>query len=223
MGRSYCDHCKKKIAAYDLIPVFSYLYLRGSCRFCGKRINPRYPLVELLTGALFIFTFLYAPTDSLMLKILYFGLISTLIVIFFADLKFQIIPDRMQLAFLGFAAAILWLQGDLTPQLAVVKFLEGFLIASPLAFIYLYTKGKGMGFGDIKFALIMGGFLGLKAGFIALYLAFIIGSILGLILIALKQKKFKSKVAFGPFLVAGTVLSIFFFEQIFNFLQFYLG
>ncbi len=221
-GRSYCDHCKKKIEAYDLIPVFSYLYLQGKCRFCGKKINPRYPFVEILTGVLFVLTFLYAPVDPLTLKILYLGVISTLIVIFFSDLKYQIIPDRMQLLFALFALGILFYQG-LTPSDFVLRVLRGFLIASPLAFIYLYTAGKGMGFADIKFALIMGAFLGVRAGFIGLYLAFIVGSVWGLTLIALKKKSFKSRVAFGPFLVVGTVLSILFYEQIYDFISRFLS
>lgn len=217
-GRSYCDHCKKKIESYDLIPVFSYFYLGGKCRFCGKKINPSYPFVELLTGTLFVLAFLYAPVDSLTLKILYLGVVSSLIVIFFSDFKYQIIPDRIQILFGLFVLAVLFYQG-LTFGDFVLRLLRGFLIASPLAFLFLYTSGKGMGFADIKFAFIMGVFLGARAGFIGLYLAFVTGSLWGLYLIAFKKKTFKSRVAFGPFLVIGTVLSALFYNQIFDFIS----
>ena len=214
-GRSYCDHCKKKIKGYDLIPVLSFIFLGGKCRFCNKKISFQYPLVEFLTGVLFAFAWLYLPVDNI-LKVLYLGIISSLIVVFFADFKYQIIPDEIQMTLFIFVLLGLFLTGG--TSLVLKRFLDGLLIMLPLLAVFLLTKRKGMGFGDVKLGFILGYLLGWVPGFMALYIAFLTGAIVGLIEILLKRKKIRSKIAFGPFLALGTIVMIFFGDPVSNFL-----
>jgi leader peptidase (prepilin peptidase)/N-methyltransferase len=98
--------------------------------------------------------------------------------------------------------------------LATNYLVPSLIVLFPILFLWLITKGKGMGFGDVKFSLIMGVLLGLKGGLVALYLAFITGGIVGLILVLLKKKKLKSKIAFGPFLAIGTIIMLFFADKV---------
>ena len=106
MGRSHCDYCKKTLQGIDLFPIFSFLLLKGKCRYCHKKLSYFYPFVEILTGIAFILTWMYFPVVGRTVvlqtlgKIAGLGIISSLIVIIFADLKYQIIPDSMQVSFL---------------------------------------------------------------------------------------------------------------------------
>jgi len=158
--------------------------------------------------------------------ILFFGIASTLIVIFFTDVKYQIIPDQMQIALFifGLISQIVYISqvgcdnGQLlncyiVKLLLVVGF--GIVVMIPILLIYLLTKGRGMGFGDVKLAFNMGILLGIKSGLLALYFGFIMGAIYGLILIVLKKKKMKSKVAFGPFLIFGIITIVVFKDMIY--------
>ena len=91
MGRSHCDHCKKTLSPIDLIPVLSFLFLKGKCRYCGKKLSLQYPGIEILTGVLFVLIYNFKFLIS------NYAIVSCLIVIFFIDLKKQIIPDEMQI------------------------------------------------------------------------------------------------------------------------------
>ena len=212
LGRSYCDNCKKQLKSIDLIPIFSYLFLKGKCRFCKKKINFRYPIVELLTGVLFVIGFIYLPTQGLIPKILDLALISALIVIFFADLKYQIIPDQA-LIFAGLVGVLILFLGQASFSLISFRLVEGMLVTLPIYLIYAISGGRAMGFGDVKLSFIVGLILGLQKGFIALYIAFVLGAIVSLFLIFFKKKKIKSKIAFGPFIVIGT-FCVFFIDKL---------
>lgn len=232
MGRSYCDHCKHKLAWNDLIPVFSFVFLGGKCRYCGKKISWQYPLIEILTGISFVLIFnpdligvnFQFPifnefSNSLIFKIGMLGLVSTLIVIFFSDLKYQIIPDSMQITFFIFALFIhiFSLKYFWNLEFGIWSFLiSGVVVLLPILILYWLTKGRGMGFGDVKLAFIIGFFLGLKAGLLALYCSFILGAIIGLALIIFKQKKLKSKIAFGPFLILGMIIVLIWQKELFD-------
>lgn len=208
MGRSYCDHCKKQLKSIDLIPIISFIFLKGKCRFCHKKINYRYLIVELLTGILFIVGFIYLPTQGLLPRILELALISALIVIFFADLKYQIIPDQA-LIFAGLIGILILLLEQAGFFLISFRFVEGLLVALPIYLIYAISGGRAMGFGDVKLSFIVGLVFGLQKGFTALYIAFVLGAIVSLFLIFLKKKSFKSKIAFGPFIAIGSFCILF--------------
>ena len=204
LSKSYCDNCKKNLHWYDLIPIISFLLLKGNCRFCNAKISKQIILVELLTAFLFFTTFFKFPIISIDL-FFYLFIICSLIVIFFTDLKHGIIPNKILYpASIVTLIYILYSSPDFINHIAssLVSFLFFFLI-------HLFTKGKGMGFGDVKFA----GFLGLLFGFpavvVCLYTAFLTGGLVGLILIVWGKKRFKKDtIAFGPFLSFGALVTI---------------
>ena len=205
-GRSFCPKCKHKINWFDNVPVISFLILKGHCRFCGKRISWQYPLVELLTGVLFYLSYL---SHLSFLSCLF---ICGLIVIFFVDLEHQIIPDEIVIP-LSILFLVYFLMTN--PQLLITNYLITALISFLfLYFIFLLTKGKGMGFGDVKLAFLMGLVLGFPKIVVAFYLAFLTGAFVGVILILLSRAKLKQKIAFGPFLVFGTIFSLLWGEKI---------
>jgi len=233
-GRSHCDHCQQQIIWHDLFPIVSFLFLKGKCRFCHKKLSFYYPIIEIITGFTFITTFFIITNhdktkmipdfrlwqSNIPLLIIYLGIFSSLIVIFFADLKYQIIPDSMQVALLVFSLLFQIMSIGLGDNLSLYLFGQwisnGLLVMLPILFLFLITKGNGMGFGDVKLSFIIGFFLGLKGGLIALYLGFIIGALGGVILILFKRKGLKSKIAFGPFLVMGMVMVMIWGSQIFE-------
>jgi len=205
-GRSFCPKCKHKVNWFDNVPVISFLILEGRCRFCGKSISFQYPLVELLTGALFYLSYLSH------LSFLSYLLICGLVVIFFVDLEHQIIPDEIVIP-LSILFLVYFLMTN--PQLLITNYLITALISFLfLYFIFLLTKGKGMGLGDVKLAFLMGLVLGFPKIVVAFYLAFLTGAFVGVILILLSRAKLKQKIAFGPFLVFGTIFSLLWGEKI---------
>lgn len=216
-GRSHCDYCGKKIAWYDLMPVFSYFILVGKTRCCHKKLSFQYPLIEIVTGTTFllIFNFHFSLFNEFSIVnlpnlIIYFGIISCLIVIFVSDLKYHLISDYILLALFIFSIPIVILAktGLTTILISII------IVCLPIFLIYFISKERAMGLGDVYLSAVMGFLLGWKEGLLALYIAFITGAIFGLTLILIKNKKLKSKVAFGPFLVIGTVLMLFWGDKI---------
>ncbi|MEK7597733.1 MAG: prepilin peptidase [Patescibacteria group bacterium] len=215
-GRSHCDFCGKKIAWHDLLPVLSFFILGGRTRCCRKKLSWQYPLVEVITGLIFVVIIKDGPyIDSLTRSVLILSILSCLIVIFVSDLKYHLISDYILLALFIFSvfyhlSDFVWVGIKPTPTLIV----SGLVVAFPIWLIYFISKERAMGLGDVYLAAIMGFLLGWQAGFLALYIAFITGAIFGIGLILLKKRKLKSKIAFGPFLVIGTVSMLFWGEKI---------
>ncbi len=146
-------------------------------------------------------------------KLLLLGALSSLIVIFFTDAKYQIIPDTIQIALLIFSIGLL-LFSNLSSYQWMIHIRDGVAIMLPLLLIFLITRGKGMGFGDVKLAFTIGFLLGLWGGLLALYIAFMIGAAVGIYLLLTGRKKMKQTIAFGPFLVIGIVIVLFWGNQI---------
>jgi len=224
-GRSYCPHCDHKLSWKDLIPLLSYLSLKGKCRYCNEKISWQYPAVELSTGLLFLFLFWRGLPKLTSYSLLFqtitvvFGLIivACLVVIFVYDLKHFIIPDPVLLLMLlaigaWFLTAFSF--GFLSTCGIANRFLSGLLAALPFLLIVLASGGKLMGMGDVKYLFIMGLLLGWPQVVIALFFAFVIGGIMGIGLIALQKKSLKSKLPFGPLLVIGTLIAWSFGPQI---------
>ncbi len=241
-GRSFCPKCKKKLLWWELIPLFSFIFLRGRCSKCKVKISLQYSIVEFTTGILFLLTFFrFAYNSRFMARDLLFIIytwiiISILIAIFFIDLKHYIIPDSLIVIGGAMSFVYLLMIQYIFPNLRIVNYKLGitnymenvfpyskliihnslfinhliFAIIGGVFFglIILLTKGRGMGMGDMKFGVLMGLVLGSKL-VVALYLAFVSGAIVGVLLIVLKKKSLKSKVPFGPFLVASTLILMF--------------
>lgn len=207
--RSHCDYCHHTLSPFDLIPVVSFFYLRGKCRYCKKKLSWYYPGGELLTGSLFVITYLVVGTTSFPTLFFSLFIVSALIVIFFSDIKYSIIPDKI--VYPAFVSTVLF---QLLVNFHMISQYVFSATGAGLFFLalFLVTKGKGMGFGDVKFAVLMGLILGFPGIVYSLYIAFLTGAAVSLILILWKQKTLKSTIPFGPFLVFATLL-VFLFPQ----------
>jgi len=210
-GRSFCPKCKHILGWQDLIPVLSFIFLKGKCRYCNKKVSWQYPLVEFATGILFLLVCLNFGIWNL--EPFYYLLISSLLIIIFVfDLKHYIIPDGVVYTAIvaSFAYNLVYsLFAIHNPQFFLQSLLAAFLAAGFFLLIVLVSKGQWMGVGDIKLAFLMGLFLGWPNILIALFSAFFIGAVVGIGLIILKKKGLKSEVPFGPFLAIGTFLALF--------------
>lgn len=214
-GRSICPNCKKKIAWYDNIPVISYIILGGRCRNCKKRISLRYPLIEALSAAGFYYIIL--QFNGNFLRMLYYLFVfCVLVLIFVIDLEHQIIPDVLIFSGLIVSLAYFLLFPDASTLFN--RILAGFLSAAALLFINIATKGKGMGLGDVKFAVLGGILTGLNLFLVWLFASFLTGGIAGIILILGKRAGLKDHVAFGPFLVVGMLFTFLYGKHFLAFL-----
>ncbi len=208
-GRSKCDHCGRTLTWKDLVPVGSFLISLGRCRTCRAKLSWQYPLSELLTAVSYMLAWYFTPFPGLANHILTLILVSILIVILLADLRHQIIPDETQIGGFLVSLAFLVTANMFTFSHLVGLVLDGALGMLPILLIYMATRGRGMGFGDVKWAFVMGCLLGVPNVFIALYIAFVLGGVVGVGLLLSRRAGMKQKIAFGPFLLVGTVLVFF--------------
>ena len=219
-GRSFCPHCKHQLGFWDLMPVLSFIMLGGKCRYCQKRIPLQYPLIELSTGLLFVFTKLEITTMGVIPSFYWLTIISFLIVIFVYDLKHYIIPDKVIYPAIGITLFYDFYLGVTKSRLILGDFVDQLLSAGGaagfFAAIVIVSRGKWMGVGDIKLAFLMGLILGLPSILVALFLAFLSGAIIGVGLIVSGKKTMKSEVPFGPFLVTGTFIALFWGQELIN-------
>ncbi len=201
--RSFCPGCGKTIPWYENIPLISYLYLRGKCSSCGMRISFRYFFVELITGLAFAFGIVHY---GLSVKAAEFVVLASLmIILFFTDLDERILPDEITLGFIpvGLVFAFFSMERTLKESILVAVLGAGGLAL--IAWIYFKVKKiEGMGMGDIKMLALMGVFLGIKA-FLALLIAALLGTIVGLFIIYVLKKGKRYEIPFGCFLAIGTL------------------
>jgi len=263
-GRSKCGHCKHTLSVLDLFPVFSYIFLRGKCRYCHKGIGVEYLLVELVMGLLVGYLFWQAFSNfkfeifnlnsnfkfiifitDLLFKTFF---ITVLCVLFITDFRKMFIPDRIVIPAIKISIVYLIVItvskiGFLyyyLGQTAIGKLLlpphsdyfarHALMTADPLIygigmalvlagffyFLIVITKGKGMGGGDVKLGAFMGLVLGFPNALLALILAFTSGAIVSLFLILFGKKHFGQHIAFGPFLVLGSLVALFWGKEIIN-------
>lgn len=212
-GRSHCSNCKKTLAARDLIPLFSFLINGGKCRFCKKKVSIFYPSIELTTALTFV-ALCVAHTNLVHFVISAF-FFTILIFIFFYDLRFQEIHDGVMLPAILIAAVLVYFFGDIYSSLIAAAIAVFFFGGQ-----YVISKGKWIGIGDLRIGIFMGLMLGWQKLLIAIFIAYILGSIIGLSLIALKKAGAKTAVPLGPFLVIGAAIAYFFGDQLIR--QYYL-
>ena len=205
---SRCPLCQTRLTPRDLVPLFSYLWLKGRCRYCKGRISWHYPAVELLTGLLFIVLYAHFGLNLLLVK--YLILICFLMVISFIDLKHYLIPDQLILLMLGTGILL----NFFTRELPISSILWGVLVPAGMLFLLAVLSKGGMGGGDIKLAGAAGLFLGWPQSLLALLLASFLGSIFGLTLLIFRLKKRKDPLPFAPFLSGGIVLTVFFGQNL---------
>lgn len=213
-GRSACPLCHHRLAWYDLLPLVSYALLLGKCRYCQKPISTGYFWIELVTAFCFAFLPYYFPFGAetnlvgyLLLLSVYIFIISSLLVIAFYDAYFSIIPDGISVPVIVIALATTAF--PFTPTLtqailgALIPF--GFFLAQ-----IMLSGGRWIGGGDLRLAIIMGIVLGPSKVFVALFLAYLTGSIIGLLFVIFRKKGLKERMPFGPFLCFGTFIALFY-------------
>jgi leader peptidase (prepilin peptidase)/N-methyltransferase len=203
-GRSRCPGCGATIAAYDNVPVLSWLALRGHCRRCGERISPRYPLTELAMAALFCATTLILGTDDAGQLALGLALCAMLVIVTLTDLERRVIPNAVLLAGAVVALAIVAATdvGSSPERLTAAAGAGGFLFCVAL----LYPRGMGM--GDVKLVAVMGLYLGVAVA-PALLAGFGAGALVGLAMIVRRGAAArKQAIPFGPFLALGGIVGL---------------
>lgn len=218
--RSYCPKCKKQLKWYDNVPVLSFIFLKGKCRYCQKKISWQYILVELATGVLFLIsTFFYT---SIVLIVYYWIIISFLVIIFVYDLKYYLILDKIVWPAIGviflFRGCLFLLENNFS-YLALINYyallvfsaiiISGFFLGQ-----FLISKGKWIGGGDIRLGFLMGLILGWPNCLWGLLLSYILGSVVAVPLLIFGWKTMSSKIPFGVFLTSATLITLFFGEQI---------
>lgn len=243
---SSCPNCQQKIKWWQNIPILSYLALLGKCHNCRQPISLRYPLVEALTGGGAAFLYAKSPFFNLngnpfnikwswetsVFFLYYLIFTSLLIVIYFIDLDWQVIFDIHSVGgtIIGFLGQLYFSYSNKFGHFNKLAWLDSIIgIISGSFFFYMIAvisawvfKKEAMGGGDVKFAALIGAFLGWKLAFVAFFLSFLIGSVWGGILILLRFKKRKDYIPFGPSMALGAYISLFWGESImrgyFNFL-----
>lgn len=208
-GRSQCTSCDALIAWYDLVPIASFFLLRGRCRACAKKISWQYPIVEVVMGALFVMTAIGAQFDVSLLLRWYF--IASLAVIFLYDFRYRLIPLTVTLP-----ATLIALISALVVQKQSILLYGGSLLigAGFFGVQYVVSRGRWIGVGDLFLGLMMGAILGYPLILLALFLAYISGAMISLILLVMKKVTIKSCVPFGPFLCAATIVTMLYGEKL---------
>lgn len=249
-GRSRCPHCRKKLRWYELLPIVSFLFLRGRCSACRKKISFQYPLIEIASGAIFaavpwhfknffpvgaILPIRSDLTGFYIFAVLWILIFWTLLLVSVIDARHYLIPDELNwiLGFLGAGVlAVKLTLMDWAPDifryftrgyaLVLSPFGGGFLVnhaagavAAAGAFFVLFylSRGRAMGFGDVKLALVLGFALGLPDTVIMIFFSFFFGGIFGAAAVCLGRKKLKSMMPFGPFIALGALAAVFFGHQ----------
>lgn len=210
-GTSRCPRCHSSLGALDLIPVFSYLLLKGRCRHCRFPISWRYPFVEILTGFIFYLIYISIGYQPLLVKYLFF--FSVLIVIAFIDIDHQVILN--QLVGVIFIWVLAWQL--LVPELSWKQCFAGFLLGGGILLIIALISKGGMGGGDIKLMFAAGAMLGGGPTLLALFIAFVAGAVIGGFLIGAGIKDRKDPIPFGPFLALGIFVASLWGEQLISF------
>lgn len=215
--RSECVHCHHKLSWLDLVPVFSWLFLQGKCRYCKKKIALQYPLVEIAVATYFVASYLLWPQDlnswhAIVQFILWLSYGVGLAILFVYDLRWYLLPDRIvfPLVVLGAISALIRVTAtneggvlgafiDLTLSLLAVGGFYGAL--------YFASKGRWVGFGDVKFGVFMGLALGWQQALVAVMVANLIGFLVILPGLLTKKLTRTSRIPFGPFLIGGFIIA----------------
>lgn len=218
---SHCPKCNNPIRWYQNVPIISFIILRGKCSNCGSPISWQYPIVELLTGLLFIL--LMREFTNIAALLIYSVFTCSLVVVTFIDLKHYIIPDEISIPGTLIGLALSLLPAQVTGgQLATESFIDsligcvlggGILYLTALFSLAVFKK-EGMGGGDIKLLAMVGAFLGWKFALMTIILGSVLGAVVGVTLILLKLKLRTDYIPFGPYLALAAMLSLMYGEEL---------
>ena len=209
---SHCPECDHRLTPIELIPVISYIILKGKCRSCDTKISLRYPAVELITGIVFVINYLQLYYN---LIILLAGLVlsSILIVLTLIDYDHQILPDSITIGglIIGLILSIF------RPDITVINAILGLLVAGGFLLIIAYASKGGLGGGDIKLMAMVGTFLGPLSAFAAIFIGALLGLLASLPGILSGELSRKSKLPFGPFLAGASLIFWFWGDYLWEF------
>lgn len=224
-GRSMCPECRHELSALDLVPVFSWLYLRGKCRYCHKPISIQYPLVELITAGLFVASYVWWPsTVSSLLSTMQFAtwllILIGLVSLTVYDLRWMLLPNRLIYPISGLAAvfALINVYFANAPVTALINTALAVLVGGGIFYvIFQVSSGKWIGGGDVRLGWMLGLLVATPAkAVLMIFLASVIGSLVSLPLLARGKLKIKASIPFGPFLIAGAIITVLFGADILN-------
>ena len=201
---SHCAKCQHNLSPIDLVPVVSYIFLKGRCKYCNEKISIRYPLIESFNAILYLIVYLKFGLTLIALK--YCILVSILIVIGMIDYDTQFVFTSTTI-FGGIIAGIFIVIQAIVYKGGIVDLISGGIIGFIIIGLIVVVT-KGMGEGDIEIATVCGLFLGVKGILLGLFLGIVIGGIVGIIILSLKLKKAKEKIAFGPCIAIGSLISM---------------
>jgi len=210
---SHCQNCKTRLTVLDLIPIISYIYLRGKCRTCGEKVSVQYPIIEGVTGLVFIFTYVNFGVSFAFLE--YAIILSLLVAIFVIDYKHYIIPDGMNLLIFLVALGFLlvgFFMGDYGLSDILYRF-YGLILGGGFFLLVAIITGA-MGGGDIKIMAALGFLFGFTQTLVLIFFSFIIGGVMSGLLLVLKLKKRKDHIPFGPFICIAAFITIFWGEDL---------
>jgi leader peptidase (prepilin peptidase) / N-methyltransferase len=211
-GRSKCPHCGHTITAPENIPLASWVLQRGRCRHCGERISWRYPAVEAVTAVLFAASAVrFGPSVE---AVVYAAFFWTLVVLATIDLEHKLLPNRI--VYPAFIAGWLALTVGAVVAGAPDRMFSAALGAvafGGLLFVVAFIYPAGMGGGDVKLAFVLGTFLGYVGGLgvtlVGMFLSFLLGGVVGVVVLLATGGNRKYQLPFGPFLAAGSIVAIF--------------
>lgn len=216
--RSYCPHCRHILAAKDLIPILSFLWLRGKCRYCRAPISWQYPLVELTTAVFFVLIAArhFGSTTYYILPTTYFILLrdliftSGLIALFVLDFRWYIVPDEISIPLIIFAFV-----ANIALRMPLASLLIGMAIGGGLYFLlWSLSQGRWVGSGDIRLGLLLGAMLGASGTLAALFVSYMIGGATAALLLATGRRQFGSKLPMGTFLTVGAFIAMLYGQSI---------
>lgn len=210
---SHCGNCNHQLKAKDLVPIFSYLFLKGKCRYCNEKVSMQYPLIEALTGILYVGLFL---TYGFSYETLVFcALTSILIVIAMIDFKTQYIYDSTIIVGIIIGIIYLVLSFIYKEDFSLLNTVIGIAIPTIVLALIVGITGA-MGWGDVELIFVVSMFLSIPLGILNLFLSIVIGGIIAGVYMIAKLKSLKSEMAFGPAIVIATYFTLIWGENILN-------
>ncbi len=214
-GRSECEKCGAKLGARDLVPVFSYLFLRGKCGKCGKKIGVELFFMEIICGFLFAAAF-FLHHSLVLLLVRDWIFLSALAFLFLYDKKYGFLPDAVSIPSIIIVFSLNAAAGNDAWNLGLaILAAGGFFLAQ-----YLVSRGSWVGDGDIRMGALLGAGLGWPGVVAAIFIAYILGAIYSIFLLITKKKQMRSRIAFGTFLAVGGAITLFWGDVI---IKWYLG
>ena len=222
-----CPNCRHILSSYDLIPIFSWLFLGGKCRYCNKPISLQYPLVELITGIVFVFSYVYWPKHFSSTEIIIFSLwlciTSGLIALMVYDIKWMMLPSRLIYPLYIFAIVLVLLTVHTSndPAKAILSYLLSSLIGGGIFYVlYQVSDGKWIGGGDVRLGWLLGLIVATPSNSVLmLSLASFIGLFITVPLLLTKRINRKAVIPFGPFLITACFIVVLFGSNIITWYQ----